>query len=89
MKTVAAAIDFGTSKIVTLLAESGGFNRCDIIGSGTVPYDGYADGENSPKRFPEAIRSSINAGGAGSRPGRRPGTRCARYMWVCPVNISM
>ena len=62
MKTVAAAIDFGTSKIVTLLAESGGFNRCDIIGSGTVPYDGYADGEwNSPEKLSEAIRSSINA----------------------------
>ena len=35
-------IDFGTSKIVTLIAQSGGVNRCDIIGSGTVPYDGFA-----------------------------------------------
>ena len=35
MKTVAAAIEFGTSKIITLLAESGGFTRCEIIGSGT------------------------------------------------------
>lgn len=62
MKTVAAAIDFGTSKIVTLLAESGGFSRCDIIGSGTVPYDGYLDGEwNSPEKLNQAIRNSINA----------------------------
>lgn len=42
MKTQVAAIDFGTSKIVTLIAQSGGVNRCDIIGSGTVPYDGFA-----------------------------------------------
>ncbi len=62
MKTVVAAIDFGTSKIVTLLAESGGFNRCDIIGSGTVPYDGYQDGDwNTPEQLSQAIRNSINA----------------------------
>ncbi len=62
MKNVAAAIDFGTSKIVTLLAESGGFNRCDIIGSGTVPYDGYIDGHwNAPEKLSEAVRSSISA----------------------------
>lgn len=62
MKNIAAAIDFGTSKIVTLLAESGGFNRCDIIGSGTVPYDGFMNGSwNSPDTLKEAVRNSINA----------------------------
>lgn len=62
MKSVAAAIDFGTSKIVTLLAESGGFNRCDIIGAGTVPYDGYLDGAwNAPELLSQAVRNSINA----------------------------
>lgn len=61
-KTTAAAIDFGTSKIVTLVAESGGFNRCDIIGSGTVPYDGYMDGHwNTPDKLSDAVRNSINA----------------------------
>lgn len=61
-KNTAAAIDFGTSKIVTLVAESGGFNRCDIIGSGTVPYDGYMDGNwNSPDKLAQAVRNSINA----------------------------
>jgi cell division protein FtsA len=61
MKTV-AAIDFGTSKIVTLLADSGGFTRCDIIGSGTVPYDGYMDGGwNAPGRVLAAIRDSVAA----------------------------
>ncbi len=61
-KNIAAAIDFGTSKIVTLVAESGGFNRCDIIGSGTVPYDGYLDGRwNAPDKLATAVRSSISA----------------------------
>ncbi len=62
MKNIAAAVDFGTSKIVTLLAESGGFSRCDIIGSGTVPYDGYMDGGwNAPDRLSQAMRSAISA----------------------------
>ncbi len=62
MKTVAAAIEFGTSKITTLLAESGGFTRCEIIGSGTVPYAGYMDGEwNDPEGLFEAIEASIHA----------------------------
>ncbi len=62
MKSVAAAIDFGTSKIVTLLAESGGFNRCDITGSGTVPYDGYMNGRwNAPGELAQAVRNSVSA----------------------------
>ncbi len=64
MKTVAAAIEFGTSKIVTLLAESSGItsSRCNIIGSGTVPYAGYIDaGWNEPEALFDAIESSIRA----------------------------
>jgi len=61
MKTV-AAIDFGTSKIVFLLAEGGGFSRCDIVGSGTVPYDGYMDGAwNVPDEVAPALREAIAA----------------------------
>ena len=62
MKTAAAAIEFGTSKIVTLIAESGSFTRCDIIGSGTVPYAGFMNGEwNDKDRLTEAIQASIQA----------------------------
>lgn len=62
MKNIAAAIDFGTSKIVTLIAQSGGFNRCDMVGAGNVPYDGYMNGDwNSPGKLKEAVRNSINA----------------------------
>lgn len=60
MKSMAAAIDFGTSKIVTLVAESGRYNRCDIIGAGLVPYDGYKDGYwNIPEQVNEKIEASI------------------------------
>lgn len=62
MKTQAAAIEFGTSKVVTVFAESGGFARCEIIGSGTVYYDGYKGGVwNRPDLLAEAVRNSINA----------------------------
>ena len=62
MKTVAAAIEFGTSKIVTLIAESGSFTRCEIVGSGTVPYAGFADGEwNDREGLFDAISDAIHA----------------------------
>ena len=60
MKNVAAAIDFGTSKVVTLVAESGRYHRCDIIGAGFVPYDGYKDGYwNVPEQLNEKIETAI------------------------------
>lgn len=62
MKTVAAAIEFGTSKIITLIAESGSFTRCEIIGSGTVPYSGYCDGNwNDREELLSAIEASVHA----------------------------
>ena len=62
MKTQIAAIEFGTSKIVTVIAQSGGMDRLDIIGSGTVPYDGYSDGDwNTPGQMVQRVRDSIAA----------------------------
>ncbi len=62
MKTVAAAIEFGTSKIITLIAESGSFTRCEIVGSGTVPYAGYSNGEwNDREGLLPAIEAAVNA----------------------------
>lgn len=61
MKKTAVVIDFGTSKIVTLVAESGSYGRCDIVGVGAAQYDGFMDGEwNEPRRLDGAIKSSIN-----------------------------
>ncbi|MBQ9855552.1 MAG: cell division protein FtsA, partial [Clostridia bacterium] len=62
MRTRVAAIEFGTSKIVTLIAESGSYHRLGIIGSGTVPYDGYRDGDwIAPGKLAQAVYNSISA----------------------------
>ena len=61
MKEMAVAIDFGTRKIVAFIAESGSYHRCDIIGAGTVEYEGFIDGRwNAPDDLVEqAIRNAI------------------------------
>ena len=62
MKTQIAALEFGTSKIVTMIAQSGGMDRLDIIGSGTVPYDGFSDGDwNTPGQMIQRVGDSIAA----------------------------
>ena len=61
-QTLIAAIDFGTSKIVTVVAQSGGLSRCDIVGSGTVPYAGFSDGFwNEQDYVLDTVRESITA----------------------------
>ena len=60
MKTIVAAIDFGTSKIVTLVAENSGSQRCDIIGAGVTGYDGFLrEGWNNPAEIDERVHQSI------------------------------
>ena len=62
MKMQIAAIEFGTSKIVTMIARNSGMDRLDIVGSGTVPYDGYTDGNwNTPRQMVQRVRDSIAA----------------------------
>ena len=62
MKRQIAAIEFGTSKIVTIIAENSGVDRLDIVGSGTVPYDGYSEGDwNTPQQMVQRVRDSIAA----------------------------
>ena len=60
MKTTIAAIDFGTSKIVTLVAENSGRARCDIVGTGIAAYDGYLpEGWNNPGELDDQIMACI------------------------------
>lgn len=62
MKRQIAAIEFGTSKIVTMIAQNSGLDRLDIVGSGTVPYDGYSDGDwNTPRQMVQRVRDSVAA----------------------------
>jgi len=62
MKTRAAVIDFGTNKIVTVIAESGAFSRCEVRGSGTVPYAGFQEGKwIEPIELAGQVKQSIAA----------------------------
>ncbi len=94
MKNMSVAIDFGTSKVVTLVAESGANRRCDIIGSGVVPYDGYMDGYwNQADKVTDVIRSSIEE--AESQANRKiselhvgvPGEFCRVYVTEPQVQL--
>ena len=60
MKTTVASLDFGTSKIVALLADNSTATRCDIVGAGIVSYDGYQDGHwNNLNELDNRIREAI------------------------------
>ncbi len=60
MKTTVSAVDFGTSKIVALVAELNGRQQCDIAGAGISTYDGYMDGAwNTPSELGDAISRAL------------------------------
>ncbi len=60
MKVTATAIDFGSSKIVTVVGASGGYQRADIIGYGETSYDGFINGKfNDPSNLGVAISASV------------------------------
>lgn len=63
MKNTVAAIDFGTSKIVTVIAASNSVSRFDIIGSGRVPYGGFCNGywKDDDDLLIDEIHDSITA----------------------------
>ena len=53
-------MDFGTSKIVALVAETSGRQRCDIIGAGIATYDGFLEGQwNAPDQLNQAISDAV------------------------------
>ncbi len=61
MKTTVTSVDFGTSKIVTLVAENSGATRCDIVGAGIVTYNGFLEnGWNDPGEIDDCIREAIS-----------------------------
>ncbi|MBQ9196542.1 MAG: hypothetical protein IJ157_04785 [Clostridia bacterium] len=61
MKNTVTAIDFGTSKIVALVGETSGRQRCDIIGAGFAGYAGFSDGQwNDPGVLNEAIAKAVH-----------------------------
>jgi len=61
MKNTVTAIDFGTSKIVALVGETSGRQRCDIVGAGFANYAGFADGQwNDPAVLNGAIADAVH-----------------------------
>lgn len=57
-------MDFGTSKVVTIIAKSKAnkSERLEILGTGSVLYDGFRDGDwNTPEKLVESVRNSIAA----------------------------
>ena len=60
MRSTVTVVDFGTSKIVSLIAEVSNRQRCDIVGAGLAPYDGFSDARwNNPADVNDAISSAI------------------------------
>lgn len=61
MRQTVTVLDFGTSKIVALAAETSGYQRCDIIGAGTEYYDGFMNRQwNDPGMLNDAIAKAIH-----------------------------
>ena len=60
MNKTIAALDFGTNKIITVVAELNGSQRCDIAGTGIAMYDGYLDNNwINPDALVDAINKSV------------------------------
>lgn len=94
MKTTVAAMDFGTSKLVALVAETSGRTRCDIIGAGIATYDGFLDKRwNAPAQLNDAISSAIHEAEAQSRTRIKdinigvPGDFCTVYAMEAKVDL--
>lgn len=60
MKKAMAVVDFGTSKVLVLLAEESAYQKVAITSAGMAQYDGFMNGEwNSPGDVTDAIASAI------------------------------
>lgn len=60
MKSTVSVVDFGTGKVVALISEVSGRQRCDIVGAGIGAYDGFADARwNNPPMVNDALASAI------------------------------
>lgn len=62
MKKATAVVDFGTSKVLVLLAEETAYQKVTITSAGMAQYDGFMGGEwNSPGEVTDAIASAVGA----------------------------
>ena len=62
MKKSTAVLDFGTSKVLVLLAEESAYQKITITSAGMAQYDGFMDGVwNEPGGVSDAIASALDA----------------------------
>ena len=62
MKKATAVLDFGTSKVLVLLAEESAYQKVTITSAGMAQYDGFMNGEwNAPSDVSDAIASAVEA----------------------------
>ena len=62
MKKATAVLDFGTSKVLVLLAEESAYQKVTITSAGLAQYDGFMNGEwNAPSEVSDAIASAVEA----------------------------
>ena len=62
MKKATAVVDFGTSKVLVLLAEESAYQKVTITSAGMAQYDGFMNGEwNAPVEVSDAIASALEA----------------------------
>ena len=62
MKKATAVVDFGTSKVLVLLAEESAYQKVTITSAGMAQYDGFMNGEwNAPGEVSDAIASALEA----------------------------
>ncbi len=55
-----AVLDFGTSKVLCIIAEENAYKRISVVGPGMAQYDGYMDGHwNVPEQVDDAIAGAI------------------------------
>ena len=60
MKKATAVLDFGTSKVLVLLAEESAYQKVTITSAGMAQYDGFMNGEwNDAQSVDDAISSAI------------------------------
>ena len=62
MKKATAVLDFGTSKVLVLLAEESAYQKVTITSAGMAQYDGFMNGEwNAPSEVSDAVASAVEA----------------------------
>lgn len=100
MRTTVAVVEFGTSKIVTLVAADNPNNHSDLLGAGVASYDGFCleddthpSSWNDPEHLNEAIARSVQEAEAQTHSRLRevhvgvPGGFCETFTVIANLDL--